>query len=561
MRFSRFAYLCVALSLFPLCSSSQAQRQMASLRPERGLVWKRASPTVQQPDSPVLYQLIFNSSGVPGTVPVFDTNPRHLTSSPITISGGNVMIGGGGNGLIINGATGIVSFANGQTFPGGTGVSSVTAGNGFITIGGTTANPTVGLNTTATDARYLQLSGGTMTGTITFAPTQTFPGLANLAGEVTGAPSATVVSNAVPANTASAIVRRDGSGNFSAGTINLSGNLALPVTNGAGSAGVISFGGTPFIQNFGGNIFIGPSAGNTTTTGIDNIAIGASALHSSAGQFNNAFGVFALNSMTQAGNNNAFGAYALFSTTGDNVGNGSGNAAFGDSALYSNTLGSGNNAFGHNALYRNTGDTAHNGSYNEAFGDQALFSNTLGSANAAFGASALGSNTTGNFNAAFGNRALLGGTGSFNAAFGYQALFVNNASHNDAFGYNTLINLGAAGSFNTAVGDQAASLLISGNHNIAIGDSAGINLGAGDNNIYIGHPGPASSGASESNTIRIGNAQTQTFIVGAITGNGSGLTALNVNMGNVNGILSISNGGTGSSTQNFVDLANNQSIG
>ncbi len=45
----------------------------------------------------------------------------------------------------------------------------------------------------------------------------------------------------------------------------------------------------------------------------------------------------------------------------------------------------------------------------------------------------------------------------------------------------------------------------------------------------------------------------------AFTGDGSGLTNLNPN--NVNGVLSVAKGGTGSSTQNFVDLSNNQSIG
>src|SRR5262245_48407171 len=124
MRLSRLVYVCGALFLLLLCPPCGAQEQMASLRPGHGLVWQRTSPTAQQPDGPVLYQLIFNASGVPGTVPVFDTNPRHLANSPIAISGGNVVIGGG-NGVIINGATGIINFANGQTFPGGGSVSSV----------------------------------------------------------------------------------------------------------------------------------------------------------------------------------------------------------------------------------------------------------------------------------------------------------------------------------------------------------------------------------------------------------------------------------------------------
>jgi hypothetical protein len=100
------------------------QTQVASLRPHQELRWQRISPNAEQPDGPVLYQLLFSTGGTPGTVPAFDTNPRHLTNSPIVVNGGNVVIGGG-NGLLINGTTGILSFANGQTFP-GTGNGSVT---------------------------------------------------------------------------------------------------------------------------------------------------------------------------------------------------------------------------------------------------------------------------------------------------------------------------------------------------------------------------------------------------------------------------------------------------
>ena len=58
--------------------------QMASLRPHQELRWHRVSPNTEHPDGPVLYQLLFNASGTPGTVPVFDSNPRHLINSPIT---------------------------------------------------------------------------------------------------------------------------------------------------------------------------------------------------------------------------------------------------------------------------------------------------------------------------------------------------------------------------------------------------------------------------------------------------------------------------------------------
>jgi hypothetical protein len=80
----------------------------------------------------------------------------------------------------------------------------------------------------------------------------------SLSGDVTGTESATVVSQvggqgagnvasgviaanaATSANIPNTIVRRDGFGNFSAGTINLSGTLNLPVTS--ATAGIINFG-------------------------------------------------------------------------------------------------------------------------------------------------------------------------------------------------------------------------------------------------------------------------------------------------------------------------------
>src|SRR5229473_3400552 len=96
--------------------------QLASLRPQQELRWHRVSPNSENPDGPVLYQLLLNASGTPGTVPVFDSNPRHLINSPITVGGGNVAIGG----LSINGSSGVISFAGSQTFAGnGSGLTNL----------------------------------------------------------------------------------------------------------------------------------------------------------------------------------------------------------------------------------------------------------------------------------------------------------------------------------------------------------------------------------------------------------------------------------------------------
>jgi len=404
-----------------------AGQQLASLRPGQGLMWQRTSPTVQRPDGPVLYQLLFNASGTPGTVPVFDANPRHLGNSPITVSNGNVVIGGN-NGLIINGSNGLVTFSSGQVFPGATGVNSVNEGNVFIAIGGTPLNPTVGLNTTATDLRYLQLGGGVMTGNIVFAVGQTFPasGLPNLAGEVTGPPGTTVVSNAVAASTANAIVRRDNSGNFSASSITLGGNLALPNTASA-SVGMLTLGGAPFLHNFGAlNTFVGASAGNLSLSGVGDTGVGSSVLLSdTTGHDNSALGAFALYSNTTGSFNAAVGNGALASNT-----TGGSNAAFGSFALNSNTTGAANSAFGIDALVSNT--TASN---NAAFGTSALQNNTTGVSNDAFGFHALIANTTGTYNSAFGDSTLAANTtANNNSAFGFGVLFSNTAYVNSAFG-------------------------------------------------------------------------------------------------------------------------------
>ncbi len=132
---SRPILVFVLFILMPLCqlmAQSRMAVETASLHPGSNLVWQRSSPTPQKLDGPVLYQLLFNASGVPGTVPVFDSNPRHLINSPIRVGGGNVAIGG----LSISGGTGIITFANGQTFPGNSGgtVTSLTAGAGIALI-------------------------------------------------------------------------------------------------------------------------------------------------------------------------------------------------------------------------------------------------------------------------------------------------------------------------------------------------------------------------------------------------------------------------------------------
>jgi hypothetical protein len=83
------------------------------------------------------------------------------------------------------------------------------------------------------------------------------------------------------------------------------------------------------------------------------------------------------------------------------------------------------------------------------------------------------------------------------------------ANDNTADGFQALFN-NSTGANNTAVGHHALFGNSTGSNNIALGRNAGNNLTIGNNNIDIGTGGTA----GESNTIRIGSAQTRTFIKG-----------------------------------------------
>jgi len=263
------------------------------------------------------------------------------------------------------------------------------------------------------------------------------------------------------------------------------------------------------------------------TAGNQNTATGLRALNSDInGGYNTATGVFSLSGNTGGFFNSATGAYALANNTigNNNTANGyaslyrntaDSNTAAGFAALYHNTTGTLNTANGLQALFSNT-----TGIQNTANGYQALYSNTTGVGNTAEGYQALDSNTTGNNNAAVGTRALGSNTtSSWNVAIGNGALSFTNTAFDDA---NTAVGYGALG----ALGNF---LNATGSNNIALGYGAGGDLIEGNNNIYVGNFGPSNFPGQEDNTIRIGDAQTITFIAGISGATASGGAAVYVN--------------------------------
>jgi hypothetical protein len=144
-------------------------------------------------------------------------------------------------------------------------------------------------------------------------------------------------------------------------------------------------------------------------------------------------------------------------------------------------------------------------------GSYALYYLTTGIDNTASGYQALVHNTTGNYNTAFGLDALYANTtGNYNHASGYYALHNNSSgSQNSASGVQALYG-NKTGNYNTASGTDALYSNTTGSSNIAEGYKAGYSLTTGSNNIDIGNLGVA----AESGTIRIGAAQTVTYIAG-----------------------------------------------
>src|SRR6516162_1507521 len=91
--------------------------EVASLHPSSHLVWQRVRPAEGGLDGPVLYTIIMRSSATPNNIPKISNNYT-LTNSLISDDGTTVMIGGP-NGLVVNGGSGLITFAPGQTLPGG----------------------------------------------------------------------------------------------------------------------------------------------------------------------------------------------------------------------------------------------------------------------------------------------------------------------------------------------------------------------------------------------------------------------------------------------------------
>jgi hypothetical protein len=191
------------------------------------------------------------------------------------------------------------------------------------------------------------------------------------------------------------------------------------------------------------NTAIGWGALSLGVTGIDNTAVGVSALSNNQGIENTGLGHGALAANTTGSQNTAVGARIMpYTTSGNN------NTAFGYSIMYGSSgyAGSGNTAVGSGIMYNNSG------SWNSVLGAGALSRNSTGAYNTAVGGEALAVNPTGYSNTAVGER-----SGRFNSS----------------------------GHYNTFVGAQTAPDLGVGSNNVFLGYKAGTGAYNTSNKLYI----------------------------------------------------------------------------
>lgn len=358
---------------------------------------------------------------------------------------------------------------------------------------------------------------------------------ASSASNLLGTLPATQLSGAVPlTQLPAAVVTNNESSSVTLDNLMLNGTLNLPAV-----PATVNAGGELLLRADDNlNFFSGLNAGNLTTSGSGNTAVGSGALRSNTiGCLNTANGLGALDSNTNGNYNTAYGADAILLNT-----SGSYNTAYGCDALedlgYSGEGGTDNIAIGYQAGFNFEGDESSNIDIGNAgvAGDSGVIRiGTPGIQYATYIAGILNLKgplvlSAAPVNIYSGYNALMHADDSGNF---FAGLYTGNpemsASGNTACGAADL-RANLTGNFNTAVGDNALPFLgyVSGgggNGNIALGYNAGSAFIVDESsNIDIGNTGVA----TENGVIRIGTPgiQTAAYIAGEISGDGGGLTNL-----------------------------------
>ena len=253
------------------------------------------------------------------------------------------------------------------------------------------------------------------------------------------------------------------------GNVTMAGTLAVTGATALNGADVTLADGVDLITASAGtsNVRIGVNAGNSITSG---------------GNYNTVVGDEAGTAITTGDNNTLLGYQ-----TGDALTTPFGNVAIGDRALSAETTGQRNTAVGSTALFaqNNTGNEL---TYNTAVGYQSGGAITTGLYNTLVGGLVGDALTDADKNVALGYGTLTADTlGSRSTAVGYSALATQN--------FTT-----ATDSHNTAVGNEAGTLLTTGIENVIVGSLAGDAMTDADRNTAVGYVALSTNTKSDRNT-------------------------------------------------------------
>jgi len=328
--------------LFCFDLSLLGQTQVASLRPSQELLWQRVSPSVEKPDGPVLYQILFRSSATPGSIPKISTSFT-LTNSLISEDGAGVHIG-----ALAIASNGAITLCCGQSFgSGGTGgtMTLLNTGTGLtggpVTTSGTVSIANGGVTTTqissgaAINGQVLMAngSGAASWQTLGSLPSNTWGLHGNFGIGCTASPCTRFLGTADSSNLEFRVNDQralriepqidPGTGSFAP---NMIGGFTGNVANGAAVGATIAGGGEASRVNTVGNSFttIGGGVSNTASGefavvsgGMDNAATSLWATVS-GGSSNTASNNFATVAGGQVNTASGFASFAAGSAADTN---------------------------------------------------------------------------------------------------------------------------------------------------------------------------------------------------------------------------------------------------
>lgn len=270
-------------------------------------------------------------------------------------------------------------------------------------------------------------------------------------------------------------------------------------------------------NTFAGQIHPTSTVGNTSFGLNTNDSDGA-------GDYNSAFGSFALNGITVGHQNSAFGAGAL-----SNTNSGNDNTAVGQGALFANLSGANNTAVGQGALTSNQ-----NGTSNVAIGQASLRAIVNTDRNTAIGRAAIENITS----------------GADNTVLGYIA----GRNHGTTFSDLTTNVVGTL-TESVLIGSFARPSADNRQNEIVIGYNA---FGAGNNSVQLGNTFVTKVNTSGSMNASkfIGNTSTTAVTThnNTITGATAGVGSISLSGNDVAGFITFTTGAGPAGTGNFITI-------